>query len=115
MATEITEPTIAIIPERAPVVGMNAFAVGAFFCRAEPQIPIDIRRLWFWLKGRARPRSLFPNVCFLDRTNDSAIHQFHDAAVIIASVDLRSHLSDDVILFGQVAQYAHLMDRVSQG
>ena len=47
VAAEITQASVAIVPELSPVESVSSFGVRAFYGGAQPQVPIQMR----WLGG----------------------------------------------------------------
>ena len=51
---------------------------------------------------------------FANRSNRAALHEFDDATIILARMDLSAHLRRQILLGRQFGQYASFVDRVRQ-
>src|SRR5262249_30993638 len=100
-------------------------------CRAQPEIPVETRRnrLLFLrtfgdvdnvlvlvrsLLALQAPRARHPDVGLAHRTDDTALDQFDDAAIVLAGVNLNAHLRGDLALHRLLANLARLPDVVCE-
>src|SRR5439155_7738130 len=103
VATKIAERPGAIVPELAPLERMHAFAIGPLRRGTEPKVPIEAR-------GRRRAsRELAsavsrgnPDMAFGHLADRARFDELDDAAIIVAGVNLRPHLRDELLLLGQL-------------
>ena len=97
--------------------GQVSWVVGAHRGRAEPEIPMDIRRdrNWCWGQRTPGPNGADPVVDFANRTNNAAPHQLHHTAIIFLGVDLGSHLRHAFVFARGFGDQAGLRNRVGQG
>src|SRR6056297_234117 len=85
VAPHIAEGSLAEVPPATPLGGMVAsHGVRSLGRRAEPQIPIQVRRYRIGLVGTipAPPTFANPNVDFFHITDPAGLNDFHHPAVI---------------------------------
>src|SRR5437867_11099846 len=94
---------------------MHALAVGPLRRGTEPQVPIGTGG-----RGRAS-RELAaavsrgdPDVAFGDFADRARFSELDDAAIVVAGVNLRPHLRDELLLLGQLGQRAGLENRMRE-
>ena len=80
--------------------------------RAQPQVPVHMVGLGRFLQFAAGIVDAHPHMRFAYRPNRAGLHQFDHAPVIVAGMDLRSHLRHQALLgrqFGERAGFQHCM------
>ena len=98
VAAEIAQVSVSEIPPVSPIEMEVGFVEIAERCRAEPKVVVDV--FWwgvcFWgLHTKRASGTSNPNVNAFDGADDSLLDEFDNATVVVAGMDLVSHLCWD--------------------
>ncbi len=95
---------------------MQVIVIWPFRSGAKPEIPRECfgRRLFLNRPRVNAPTFANPGVNFFDLADRTGLDQFDDAAVIVAGVDLRSHLRRELFVGRNLGQHPRFGHRVGE-
>ena len=110
VAPHVAERAIAEVPKAPPLRGVIKVVIGAVRRRSEPCIVTEVGRFRLELGGAfaAPPCLTYPTMRFGDLAKHAALHDLHDAAVVVTRMDLRAHLRDRLLRLRQLGDLARL-------